>query len=279
MPLTHVVVRDPLQPGRGVFRVEHAAGRSVVSRAFATSPLRLLTPRNHGRAAWIYTSTFGGGLVDGDAIDLEIDVGPGAAALLSSQASTKIYRSVRGTSFHLAADVRDEALLAVVPDPVVCFAGARYAQTQQFTLAGRASLVLVDWLTSGRYAAGERWGFDGFSGRIVIRRQGRLILHDALCLQPADGNLRDRLGRFDVLCTIALMGSALQPHVERLLSVFGDAPVQPRAALLAGASPLGHDGCIVRLAGPSAEAVGHVVRERLQFLPALLGDDPWTRKW
>ena len=31
-------------------------------------PLRLLTPANHGHAAWVYTSSYGGGLVDGDRV-------------------------------------------------------------------------------------------------------------------------------------------------------------------------------------------------------------------
>src|SRR5258705_12351701 len=80
----------PGAPGRARIGVIRSGSRSVVSRAYATSPLRLLTPANHGHAAWIYTSSFGGGLVDGDRIAMDIDVGRGAAAFISSQASTKI---------------------------------------------------------------------------------------------------------------------------------------------------------------------------------------------
>jgi hypothetical protein len=31
--------------------------------------------------------------------------------------------------------------------------------------------------------------------------------------------------------------------------------------------------------GTSVEAVGRAAREYLRFVPALLGDDPWSRKW
>ena len=161
----------------------------------------------------------------------------------------------------------------------MCFARARYAQAQHVTLAARGSLVLVDWLTSGRRAMGERWAIVRLSRRIAIRRQGRLLVHDALALRPDDGDLRERIGRFDVLCTIAIVGAALRPHVERMLSAFSEAPVIRGAALVAGASPAGHDGCLVRIAGQSAEDVGHAVRDYLHFLRAMLGDDPWTRKW
>jgi urease accessory protein len=45
------------------------------------------------------------------------------------------------------------------------------------------------------------------------------------------------------------------------------------------ALPIGDDGCILRVAGVSTEQVGRTLREALRFVPAHLGDDPWTRKW
>src|SRR5882757_9593932 len=95
----------PSGTGRARIGVIRSGSRSVVSHAYATSPLRLLTPLNHGHAAWIYTSSFGGGLVNGDRIAMDIDVGRGAAAFISTQASTKIYRSPGGTSAEMHARV------------------------------------------------------------------------------------------------------------------------------------------------------------------------------
>src|SRR6476469_8708017 len=55
--------------GSGYVRVAAARDRySVVTHARATSPLRLFTPRTGAPAAWIVTSTLGGGLVGGDNI-------------------------------------------------------------------------------------------------------------------------------------------------------------------------------------------------------------------
>src|ERR1700694_2311206 len=90
--------------------IERAGERSVVRTSFATSPLRLLTPRNHGRAAWVYTSTLGGGLVNGDRLQLDLSVGAGAACLLSTQGETRVYRSPRGCSNQLRAKVEDGGL-------------------------------------------------------------------------------------------------------------------------------------------------------------------------
>jgi urease accessory protein len=266
-------------PGRGALSVIRSGDRSIVSRAYSTSPLRLLTPGNHGRAAWIYTSSHGGGLVDGDHIVLEIDVGAEAAAFVSTQASTKIYRSPRGTSAEVRARIEPDGLLVVAPDPVVCFAHSRYRQAQRFDLADRAALVLLDWVSSGRHGAGERWAFEEYRGQIVVRLDGKLLVHDALALRAADGNLAARLGRFNVLAVALLVGTALRTVAAALVSRVSRHPVVRRPDHLVAASALGDDGCLVRIAGCSVEHVGRTIRELLGFLPAMLGDDPWTRKW
>src|SRR5207245_10808543 len=55
---------------QGHLAFERAGTATALRRAYAESPLRLLTPRNHGNAAWVYTSTLGGGLLDGDGVRL-----------------------------------------------------------------------------------------------------------------------------------------------------------------------------------------------------------------
>lgn len=250
-----------------------------MTRAVATSPLRLLTPRNHGPAAWIYAATYGGGLVDGDALRLEVSIGAGATAMLSTQASTKVYRSPRGTSSELDATIGAGGLLALLPDPVVCFADSRYRQAQRVRLEEDATLVLLDWLSCGRRAAGERWKFDRYESRLDVRRNGRLALLDATALEADSGSLLERAGRFNVLCTIVLIGPAVRAEAARSVSSVSSLPLEKRAAILAGASPLGDDGCIVRIAGIAFEDVAAVVRRHLDFVPVLLGDDPWARKW
>ena len=113
-------------PRRGIVAVRRGPRRSTVTRAYAESPLKWLTPATHGEAAWVFASSYGGGLVGGDHLDVEIDVGAGAAAFLSTQASTKVYRSPAGASTRLAARVADGGVLVSVPDPVVCFASSNY---------------------------------------------------------------------------------------------------------------------------------------------------------
>jgi urease accessory protein len=254
----------------------------VATRVFATSPLRLLTPANHGPAVWIYTSSYGGGLVDGDCVRIDLAVEAGAAAFVSTQASTKVYRSPRGTRAELHARVGADGLLIAAPDPVVCFAGARYRQIQRFDVAEAGALVVVDCVLSGRRAAGERWAFAEYHSTTEVTLGGRLLVLDALALHAADGDLARRLGRFDALAIAVIAGRALRAEAERLAAAWAAHPVGRRADEIMTASALGEHGehgCVLRVAGRSAEQVGRTLREALQFVPARLGDDPWMRKW
>ena len=271
--------RAARRPGHGRFTVERAGGRSVVRRAYATSPLRLLTPKNHGHAAWIYTSSYGGGLVDGDDIAVEASVGSGAAAFLSTQSATKVYRSPRGTRVALDADVGEDALLVVAPDAVICFAGSRYRQTQRVAVAAGGGLVLVDWVTSGRRESGERWAFEEYVSRTVIHRAGRLVVHDAVALRPSDGPLAERFGRYDVLAVAVLVGSGLEGEIERLDARVRAEPVARRADRLVAFSQVEPGGGVLRIAGRTVEDVDGHLRDLLGFVPRLLGDSPWARKW
>ena len=264
--------------GRGAIAVAASGGRSRVTRAFASSPLRLLTPKNHGPASWIFTSTFGGGLVGGDAICLEIDVGDSAKAYLSTQSATKVYRSEKETTVDLRATVAADATLVVMPDPVICFAGSSYRQEQHVALHATGSLVFVDWLSSGRHAAGERWQFDRYESAVFVQRGGRRIVHDALLLSPRHGSVASRMGRFEVMLVAILTGPEVAPaaqdlhaHVERL-------PLERKGRAIVSASRI-EGGCLLRIAGTSIEETGSTLRTLLGFVPALLGDDPWARKW
>jgi urease accessory protein len=278
VPGAPVALGAPGAPGTGALQFTNVRGATVLTRAVAASPLKLLNPKNAGTSAWVYVATYGGGLVGGDTLSMHVEVGRGAAALLSTQASTKVYRSECGASQRLRARVDDDSLLVLLPDPVTCFAGSRYTQDQHIHLDAAANLALVDWLTAGRVGSGERWRFDEYRSQTRIWRDDRLVLHEGLALTPADGDLGSRMDRFNCLALTVLLGPALKTTAARLAGALGSAPVPRRADLLLSAAPLGDDGVVVRMAGVSVEQVGAALRQYLGVVPLLLGDDPWSCK-
>ena len=260
-------------------RFGRCRANTILEQSFATNPLKLFTTRGVTSACWVYAATYGGGIVGGDAIRLNVDAAAGTRAVLATQASTKVYRSLRPSNQDITATVEDEALLVVLPDPVVCFADADFSQHQRYDLHRRGNLVLVDWITSGRHASGERWAFHHYSSRIDIRRNGRRILYDTLLLDEDDGPVGERLGGFDVCLTAVVTGPLLADAAASMVHDFSEAGIEPRSNLVAAAWMLPDGGALLRLNGASVEQVGAGLRRHLSFLTDLLGEDPFGRKW
>ncbi len=252
---------------------------TVLTRAFAASPAKIIETKRHGTTCWVYTATLGGGLVGGDHIALTAEVTADSRALLTTQASTKVYRSARTSRQTISAAVHDGGLLAVVPDPIVCFEDSSFAQDQRYDLHAGASIVVVDWMTSGRHAAGERWAFSRYESRLDISRGGDPLLMDAIVLDRNLDSVGDRMGRFDVILTAVISGPLVARAADGLVRALAAATVSSRADLVMSAVTLRDGGALVRMAGTDVERLGWALREHLAFLSPLVGDDLWSRKW
>src|SRR5262249_18824436 len=184
-----------------------------------------------------------------------------------TQASTKVYPGSSGQTF--AADVAAGGLLVALPDPVVPFAGARYRQRATIRLDASASIVWLEAVPAGRTARGERWAGERYASHTHLERAGALLAADGLLLDPAHGPLGPRLGRFDALATLLVVGPAVESLRAALLSASSTG-----GSTLVAPSPLGEDGALVRIAAEHAEALARTTRSLLAPLVQLLGDDP-----
>ncbi|MCH2211570.1 MAG: urease accessory protein UreD [Fuerstiella sp.] len=271
-----------IRHGYGILEFSSVAGRTVVTRAEAYNPLKWLVPRRSVSAAWGFATTFGGGLVAGDRIEMQVGVGPGARAVLATQSSTKVYRSDTDADCTqiLGATVGRDGLMVVAPDPVTCFRGARYSQKQIIRLHPDATLVYVDWLTSGRRARGECWAFSRYRTRLDLYRAGERYLTDSLLLDPDDGPLDSpfRMGPFHCFAMMVMCGPQTQEAVVSLLEEVGNQEIRPVDEVVDSVSSL-KDGAIWRIAGRTTEQVARRLKSRLEFLTPILGESPWNRKW
>jgi len=249
--------------------VRPGPGRSDVHRARGAGPLRLLCPRAAGNAAWIVTSSLGGGLVDGDDVALEVAIAAGATSVITTQASTKVYKG--SSRQRLAVRIEGDGCAIVVPDPIVPYRDARFVQVTSIDLAADSTLVLCDVLTAGRVAYGERWSAGKLD--ITLALDGAVRLHDRIVLEH---DVAARMGRFEALATALLVGPRVRDLATTQLAAL--APVASRAPVIIAGSPLA-DGALFRIAGERVEVVVEATRALLTAACARLGEDPWSRKW
>lgn len=275
--------RPPRAHRRGVGAVcfQHRNGQTRATRLYATSPLKLLAPQS-GDAGMVFASSFGGGLVAGDQIELDVELEAGSTAFLGTQSATKVYRAIDGVgaSQSVHATISNEALLVAWPDPVIAFDGAIYQQRQEFDLSPSASLVLVDCFTSGRRARGELWAFERYVSRNRIRHDGGLVLNDAMLLDQSDGRIDStlRVAAYHCFATVVLVGNKVRQHADDLHAATARQPVERNACTICTSSQNAH-WTLLRFAGVDPEMVVANVRKSLGFVSELLGADPWLRKW
>ncbi|WP_161599398.1 urease accessory protein UreD [Hymenobacter nivis] len=203
--------------------VAQVQGRARLVASKSLQPLKILNPGAAHAACHVVLSSYGGGLVAGDDLRLRIHGGAGTRLCLSTQANTKVFKSIDGqwAAQHFAGTLEAGALAAVLPDPVVPQAGSRYRQTQRWDLAPGALLLLADWWAAGRTDLGERFAFHEFTSETRIRVAGRPLVLDRFVFNPAEhiATAPANFDRYETMLTVYLVG----------------APEEPRFAALAGA--------------------------------------------
>ena len=251
---------------------------SVGSRA----PLQLLAPRVAGEVGWLVMGSLGGGLLGGDHLRMELTVQSWARAYVTTQASTKIYKSGNCgcARQNLTVHIGPHAALIFAPDPVVCFAQSDYRQEQNFHLDGTGSLLAVDWFTSGRWHRAERWNFTRYFNRQSFYINGNAILRDSIDMDNTVRGFSAGIGmnRVNALATVVCLGPLFTRSAGTMLQRLHDIPIHPKENIMFGSSKLA-DGFILRVAGDSAEHVGRFLHVELAEVARAMGVQLWSRKW
>jgi urease accessory protein len=151
---------------------------------YQSDPCRVLFPRQaDGAPKEAVIVTTSGGIVGGDRLRFEIEAGPGCAAVVTTQAAEKIYRST-GADAEINVSVRthDRALLEWMPQETILYEGARLRRRTQIDLQGSARMLAGEIVVFGRRARGEIFTHGLLHDDWRIFRDGRLVWADGLHL-------------------------------------------------------------------------------------------------
>jgi urease accessory protein len=168
----------------------------------------------------------GGGLAGGDRLDVSVELDAGAAATLTSQSAEKVYRAQSDPSATtLAIDLATGSRLSWIPQPTLLFDGARLARRIEVAMAGDARLLIAEAVILGRGAMGETVCGGALKDRWAVRRDGRLVLAEALALaEPIDALLAGRCtgGGARAFATLALVSPEAEGELEAVRSLSAD---------------------------------------------------------
>jgi urease accessory protein len=184
------------------------------------------------------------GFFDGDRLESEIHVAPGAKLVLSTPSASRVYRTRSGAAavscqkFH----VEKNASLEWIPEPFIPHAGARHVQRTTIDLHPAASLLFFDWIAPGRVAMGEVFAYQHLRWELDLTLGGRLIARERYDLRPDDESLEALRAKFPIAHYLSVYAAG---------EMAGNWPAEALDALNAEDAYLGH--------GPLAGGV-HVIR-------------------
>ncbi|GIH15012.1 urease accessory protein UreD [Rugosimonospora africana] len=259
-------------PGKvGLLRLafEHRAGRTVLADLYRQAPLlaqrALYWDPEMPELACVYVISTSGGILQGDRYRIDVSLGAGARALVTTQAATKIQAMDANYASQIQRlDLAENAYLECLPEPVVPYRHSRFITHTTVTLPESATLLYAETLLPGRthHGGGEVFQYDLFSSTLRAGRpHGPDLFVDKFVVAPGRWPT-DRLG---VLGDFQVLGSAVlltAPGCARRVfdrtppSWDGDVP------LAAGVSRLPNDaGLMYRVLGMETEPVRAKVRE------------------
>ena len=194
--------------------------RTRVTRMASRAPLRFLETGRHESAVEIQMSSYGGGILQGDRVGIDVRCGDHAGLLLKSQANTHVYRNENGRQSMqvLQAECGAHARIVSVPDPVVLHAGANFRQEQVWNLSASTDLVLADWMQSGRSESNEQFAFTRFESHVLINIGDRAVLEETLVCRPGNDDIRSPalFGPYDLMLNIYILGPNAAARAEQL---------------------------------------------------------------
>jgi len=178
--------------GAATVRFEHRHGETRLATLYHHDPLRVLlpTPRRDDLPIAVLATT-SGGMVGGDRMDIDLSVGPGARALVTTQAAEKVYRSTgEDCRIDTRVTVEPGGWLEWLPQEAIVFEGSRLRRLTRLDLTGDARLIAGEMLVFGRAAFGETVTRGLIRDAWEVVRDGRALWADALHL---DGDIAETL--------------------------------------------------------------------------------------
>lgn len=199
------------------FACDEATQRTRLQHSKQSPPLKVIRAFSlPAGGALVHLHNISGGVLGGDQLEINVNVGPDAYAQLTSTSATRLYRSHPGT---LPArqvtqiQVAKNSLLEYVPDPLIPFAGARYQQQTQIQLAPGAGLFYWETIAPGRTARGELFEYDLLQLKCEIVAEDKPIAIEHIKLEPRLHNFSSlaRLGPYNYFCSFYICKVGLDP--------------------------------------------------------------------
>jgi urease accessory protein len=247
--------------------IEQSGAASVLGKRQHFGPLRIQRPfyPEGPSCPHLYVLHPPGGVVGGDRLELDVRIGPGARALLTTPAAQKLYRALAAPSRQLNRfAVAERAVLEWLPSETIAFDGARAHTATCVALERDAALIAWDIICFGRPASALPFRTGDLALHFEISRAGLPLAIDRARVVGGAPVLNQIWGYatlpvFGTLYCVPPVPTDLEPLVNGLRE-----QVSPAIEKLAFTAL--DDLLVVRAAGSSLEPVRAALVASWQYL-------------
>lgn len=218
----------PRAVGEARLTLRPVAGRTRIGTLRLSGSLKLLFPHGAGDPVEVVALNTAGGLTGGDRMRMTVAAEAGARAVLTTQAAERAYRAAAGqvARVDLRLSVAAGARIDWLPQETILYDGAALARRMVVDLAGDARFLAVETLVMGRVAMGEVVRRLDFSDRWEIRRDGALVMADAVRIAGDAAAIMARAGTgggAGAVATLVLCAADAETRLPGLRAALGAA--------------------------------------------------------
>lgn len=213
-----------------------------------------------------------GGIAGGDQLHIEVDVGVGAHALLTTPGASKWYRSHgRQAQQHVQLNVATDGVLEWLPQENIVFDQAIGHSHTRVQLQRGARLLAWEVTALGRPAAELHFAGGRFHQSWHIEQEGRLLWWEQGAIAGGDVRLAARPGLHGRTVMGTLVAAGVRPDAD-LLEQLRTLPASLASpALLTGVTVTGRGVLLCRCLSDGSESARHWLAQAWAVLrPAML---------
>jgi urease accessory protein len=261
-------------------RVDRIASRSTLSSLRHHGPLRVqkaLWPEGPDPVHLIVLHP-PGGIAGGDALELALEIGARASALVTTPGAGHWYRADAPATQTVRLSVGEDATLEWLPQETIVHDGVQALATLELDVAAGGCAIGSEVTVLGRRESGERLDSGLLRQRLALRREGVLLLDEHACVDAAGSRSGVALGGHHVS---GLLWAVARAPVSDALAGNVEAAMDASGVALAGATRADPHLVLARAVDSSPQRVRAALHAAWRALrPALTGREAATpRIW
>lgn len=173
--------------------------KTILDNIYFTAPFKIIKPfyisDDYIKVMMLSASA---GIMEGDTQSIDIKIGNDTKVEVISQSYEKIHKMKVGNATRNSnISVGKNAFLKYSPLPTIPFAESNFDSVMKINLEDYTSkLVLIEIISCGRSAMGEKFLYNHYNSYVEIRRNNKLIYRDNTMYKPTLFNMNS-IGMFE----------------------------------------------------------------------------------